>query len=214
MSGLILKDIFAMKRQFRVVGLISILYLGIGVMSNNSSFLLYLVFFFNIALVLAAFSYDEKPGFEKYARVFPVSYKTLVLTRYVETIIINVVSTAVVIPFSIYVEKSGKGTDEIVSACMAAVSVGMILLAILFPIIYKYGIEKGRIMIFAIVFIPVFGFAFLSKMNINFDLNKIMTNSAVIYTIEHAYIIAPVVAVIFLTISYFVSVRITARKEY
>lgn len=214
MSGLILKDLFAMKKQFRVVGLISIVYMGIGIMSNNSSFLLYLVFFFNIALILAAFSYDEKPGFEKYARILPISYKTLALARYVETLVINAICLAVVIPFSIYVEGSGKAVIEIVSACTAAVSVGMILLAILFPIIYRFGIEKGRIMIFAIVFIPVFVFAMLNKMNLSFDINKIMTDPIFIYVFEHAYIIAPVIALIFLGISYFASISIIAKKEY
>lgn len=214
MLGLLIKDFYAMKRQFKMVGLISLVYFVISITTKNIAFIGYLALFANIGLIIAAFGYDEKPNFEKFARVLPVTYKQLVFSRYLETLLINAAITAVLIPASLYIKTAEQEKLEVVSMVTGVVSAGIILVALMLPFIYKMGVEKARIFIFVIVFVPVLGITIIGKMNLGLELNKLMESPLVNFISYHIYIIAPMLAVILLGISYQISQTIMGKKEY
>ena len=214
MLGLMIKDVYTIKRQFKIVVLMSIFYIGFSILDNNIGFLSFVALFANIGLILPIFSYDEKGQWDKYARILPVSYEKLVLSRYVEVLIVNGVMLAILIPISLFVKKPEEEFLEILSILVAAISIGVLLISIMFPIIYKKGIEKARIMIFVVILVPTCLIATMAKWNININLHQILVSPTVNFISYHLYIICPLIAAVFLALSYKISKSIVAKKEY
>ena len=81
--------------------------------------------------------------------------------------------------------------------------------AIVYPLIFKYGIEKGRIGLFIGVFVMVSVIGLLSK-EINIDIS-----SNILVFIENYWLIfIPIVLIITLFISYKISLKIYLKKEF
>ena len=155
MLGLMIKDVYTMKKQLKVVLVISLFYIIFSIADNNIGFLSFVALFANLGLILSTFSYDEKNHWDKYATILPVSYQRIVFSRYAEILIINVAMFVILAPISFFVKQPEQEILEVLSVIIAVICMGIILLSIMFPIIYKIGMEKARIMIFVIIFIPV-----------------------------------------------------------
>jgi len=214
MLGLIIKDVYTIKRQFRIVLVMSLFYIIFSVLDNNLGFLSFVALFANIGLILPTFSYDEKGQWDKYARILPVSYEKMVLSRYIEVLVLNGVMLAILTPISLFVKKPDEEFFMILSILVVAICIGVILISIMFPIIYKIGMEKARIMIFVIVLVPTCLIATMTKLNININLPQILESPVVKYISYHLYIICPLIAAVFLTLSYQISKAVVAKKEY
>lgn len=214
MLGFMIKDVYAMKKQIKMVLLISFLYIGISIVNKNIAFLSFVVLFADMGLILAIFSYDDKGHWEKYARILPISYQRMVFSRYVEVLIVNGVLFAISVPISMFIKEPGQEMLEVISIIVVSVCMGIILLSIMFPVIYKIGIEKARIMIFILVFIPVLVVAVLKTMDININVGQLLSNPTVDYISYHLYFICPLIATVFLVVSYLISKPIVANKEY
>ena len=79
----------------------------------------------------------------------------------------------------------------------------------MFPLIFKFGVEKGRIGVFIGVFViaALLGFIFTG-----IDLEN--ANGFIEFFNNYYYILIPLVAVILMVISYFVSKKIYLKKEF
>lgn len=214
MLGFMLKDVYAMKKQIKIVLLISLFYVGISIVNKNIAFLSFLVLFADMGLILATFSYDDKGHWEKYARILPISYQKMVLSRYTEVLIVNGAMFVIFMPITIFLKEPGQEMLEVISLMVTAICAGIILLSIMFPIIYKVGIEKARIMVFILVFIPVFLGAILNTMDININMAQLAANPIAEYISYHLYFICPLIAAVFLVVSYLITNPIVANKEY
>ena len=214
MFGLIIKDVYTIKRQFKIALVMSVFYIIFSILDNNIGFLSFVALFANIALILPTFSYDEKGQWDKYARILPVSYEKMVLSRYIEVIIVNGVMLAILTPISLFVKKPEEEFLMILSILVVAICIGVILISIMFPIIYKIGMEKARIMIFVIVLVPTCLIATMTKLNININLPQILESPVVKYVSYHLYIICPLIAAVFIALSYQISKAVVAKKEY
>ena len=86
----------------------------------------------------------------------------------------------------------------------------LILQSVLYPVIYKYGIEKSRIGIF----VGVFGISSIAALLMKSDL-KIQIPPAIITLLNHYWmIILPIVVVIVLLLSYKISEHLYLKKEF
>lgn len=212
MLGLILKDLYTVKKQFKILGLLIIFYFVIAIADKNVSFLAFAGLFINIALCFGVFGYDEKGHFDKYTAILPVSNKMAVAVRYLETLLLAVIITVIIIPASNLIESSADSGN--LQVMMVLVSMGVVLSSIMFPLIYKMGVEKARIGLFGIVLIP-FLLVLLCKNFMDFDsVIEFLNQDFVTRIIENLHWIAPAIAIVFLFISYFISAAIVERKEY
>lgn len=213
MLGLIFKDIYEIKKQIRIYAMIMLVYVFFSVMSNNLSFLSFIALFANLGIVFSALAYDEKCNWEKYCRVLPVSYQNMILVRYIEIAVINTALFVILLPVSIFMKDTNDNFLMVVSIMAATLSAGMIIMAILLPIIYKLGVEKARIIMFVIVFIPVIIITLFAKLNVNFS-SKLLNSQLADFIIKHLYIVCPVIALIMLCISFLISIAVVGKKEY
>lgn len=97
--------------------------------------------------------------------------------------------------------------DDFVSTLLGSVSAIVLIQAIMYPFIFKYGMEKGRIILFVLSFAIVGIIVLFSKViNIPLDIISFFNN--------YWFIIVPTILTISLFISYKISEKIYLKKEF
>ena len=137
--------------------------------------------------------------------------KNVVKAKYIATFILIVVSILITILLNMVVGVINNNVDyEKIFSLMAGCCFGVGLVqAIVYPLIFKYGIEKGRIGLFIGVFVMASVIGLLSKV-IDIDIS-----SNILVFIENYWLIfIPIVLIITLFISYKISLKIYLKKEF
>ena len=95
-------------------------------------------------------------------------------------------------------------TEMLVTA-YALFAIGMIFISILLPLVYKFGVERSRVIILAIIAIPTAAFLVMAQTD-----NAVLPNEQ---TIRQALLLSPVVIVVCGIVSFMISHGIYRRKE-
>ena len=164
MLGLLIKDFLTVKQQLRIMLLLLIFYLILGITTNNSSVLWTMFMVISAMLPITTMAYDEKANWDKYALSLPVSRKTIVLSKYLFGIILTLLSMIIAIPFTALMAYLSPEIE--ISILTTIVSIGDIIpifLAVVLPIFFKFGTEKGRFVMMIVFFIPVLVIIYLAK---------------------------------------------------
>lgn len=211
MLGLIKKDLLIIKSSMRIMFIIMIIYLIMG-FSSNDSYVFAIIPAIFFLMMTSTFSYDEFNKTDAYITTFPCGKKNVVKAKYLTTIVLLVLSTALSILMTSIVGILKNNLDfqyclETTIGILLAIS---FLASIYFPLVYKLGAEKSRIFVFLIVFGLVGLATLLSKLNINVELfNNILT-----ILDDYWFIILPVFIIMIIYISYRASVHIYMKKEF
>lgn len=149
MKALILKDFYVLWKQMRLIVLILV---GMSVVGGafNSIF----VVIWCSMLPYTAIAYDERSHWNHLAAMMPYSRQNLVLSKYVLGWLCMAASAVVSLALQAAVSLFGHGGPEL-SSMLVSIFVGLISLAVTMPLIFHFGVERGR-MIFMIV---IFGVA-------------------------------------------------------
>ena len=196
MLGLVKKDLLMIKGNIRQVILFLVVFLILAFQENN---IIVIVPVFVSMMVFI------------YAISLPVSRKNIVKAKYVASIILWAIAllVTVVITGIMGLFEQNINYFEMFGMILGCVFSIVLLEAIMFPLIFKFGVEKGRIGLFVGVFTiaGLLGFIFTG-----IDLEN-ATGFIEIFN-KYYYILIPLVAVILLVISYFVSKKIYLKKEF
>ena len=164
MMGLVKKDFYlaaGLARSYLIVAAIFLVLslAGIYEFSFLSSFMSLLC----IMLPVNVFSYDEQAKWDKYAAALPGGRRAVVQARYVFTLIVSagavVLGGAVGAAACLLDPTAGETLWEMVLSTAAGGSVGILLNAVMLPLMFKFGVQKGRLYL-ALVLAILFG-AFL-----------------------------------------------------
>lgn len=219
-KGLIIKDLFELKsyKKFIIIFVI-ICALSAFSRSNPSETISLFTVMTTIGFgmfSLATFSYDEISKSDKYITTFPLTRKQIVLARYILVIGATILGSIIGFIFGLIVSLAINHTVPNMYEELCIVMGGIFGIAFIeavqIPSIYKFGSEKGRmVLFFAILAIAIFGallFYIGKTININISLETIN------YIIEHYFlvILALIIAIMYY-ISYKISVKIYNKKE-
>ena len=138
MKGLLLKDWYVLWGGAKRLLFLIALYIVIGEFSAGIG---------SVGVLLCAMlptscmAYDERAKWDRYALSMPVSVKDLVVSKYLLGYLALLVGAALkllvmLLPF-------GKGGDFASLALLLAAT--LLYIAVQFPILFKFGIESGRI---------------------------------------------------------------------
>ena len=167
--------------------------------------------FVSMMIFMTTFSYDEYNKWEAYAISLPVSRKNIVKAKYFASIILWAIALLVtaVITVVMGIFEQNINYSEMIGMILGCVFSIVLLEALMFPLIFKFGVEKGRIGVFIGVFViaALLGFIFTG-----IDLEN--ANGFIEFFNNYYYILIPLVAVILMVISYFVSKKIYLKKEF
>ncbi|MGL5347029.1 MAG: ABC-2 transporter permease [Peptostreptococcaceae bacterium] len=205
MLGLILKDLLNLRKELKVYVLFISIYIAITFVSKDVNILMAVVALMCVMMPLTAMAYDEKVNWDKYLLTMPVSRKDIVLSKYFLGIGLSTVGLLITSMLS-FIDNGL--FNSVINMPIIFWAISMVMLSIIMPIIIKYGSEKGRFIMVAVMVIPsvlimVFG------ENISFG-----NISRIIDIIEkNAFIISIITAAFSLTLSAFLSLNLFKNKE-
>ena len=160
MSGLLVKEYYTLRRYFKQYIL---LYIFFGVISIYMESLIYFQAMVTMSmsmLIFTGMSYDAMAGWDKFVMTMPVSRKEVVLSKYVSCVIYAASALIISIIFSVIVNSIHPiGNSSLMPMLAMAATLCcliFIIYSILLPMIFKLGVEKTRILMIAIIMIPIF----------------------------------------------------------
>lgn len=203
MKGLILKDLLNLKAQCRVFVVMIAFFVVFAFMGDNHDTLGLILTMITIMLPITAMAYDERSQWDKYALTMPVTRRDLVLSKYLLGLLLAGTALILNLAFQIL---SGPGlTDKAILSCMGMFGGAIFALSLILPIMFKFGVEKGRLVLMLTMFLPM-GFTYLSKGKVNLP----QPSAAVLQYLP--YLAAVTLALLFL-FSLLISLRVYKFKE-
>ncbi|MEL1134738.1 ABC-2 transporter permease [Desulfitobacterium sp. THU1] len=156
MKGLIIKDVFALRQQGKILLGLLAFYAFYSIMFENISMLAAMIVLLCVMLPLTTMAYDEKSKWEKYALSMPIERKTIVQSKYLFAIVAELIGVVIVGILSglIVLFTDEMKIMEMLIMTLVIGGVGLVFLAIILPILFKFGVEKARFIMLIVVFIP------------------------------------------------------------
>lgn len=210
MLGLIKKDFLMIKANLKATAIIYIIFLIMIFQGTLDS--VFIIPLIGIMLFISTFSYDDFNNWNAFAVALPNGRKNVVKAKYIASLILTVVLSIISIASSTlisYTRNNNIDIFEIISGLMGTLLSCIIIISLLYPIIFKFGSTNGRI----ILFVVVFAFAGIIGIVSNYiDMSNFV--NLINMLDKYWYIGIPLIAVIFLGISYLISNKIYKNKEF
>ena len=157
MKGLIIKDILNLKNYMKQLILVLIFFIAYGIFLKNGTFVGTMITLMLSMQVITTMSYDEYAKWDKYALTMNINRKDIIISKYIFFTISIIIGIVVGITTSIAINQIAKldtGMNEIIVTSIVVPCVFAILFSIIIPVVFKTGVENGRIVMMLILFIP------------------------------------------------------------
>ena len=210
MIALLKKDIFVMDKQMRVLVLLALLF---NLIPSASSLGATYAMLIALMLPMSTVSYDERCKWDRYAAMLPWTPQQIVGSKYILSYGAMVLGVVLITLGNFARTLYGGATDWGETGSLLAIYLVVIavMTAVVYPLIYRFGSEKGRL-ILVVVFVAIFALAFgtviLAMDNMESVVAKLGAISAPVLT---AAAVVVVVAATFL--SYRLSVGFYLRRR-
>ena len=208
MLGLIKKDIYITKNNLKILLLIAVVYLIAT--KGNIEQIIFMLSFMSVIITMTSFSYDMYNHWDTFVCSRPNGRKNVVLSKYISGTIIITLMTIILLAISYPLSMINKNIEikELLTLIIMSMQGVLIIESFMYPVIFKFGIEKARYIIFIMSFLIAGLSAYMLKSN-----NNILTN--ITTPLEKNYmIVIPIITIIVITISYFISKIIYKNKEF
>ena len=214
MKGLLIKDFLNLKKNFKIFGILTLIYGFMAFTSGDSSFFSTIFTMLFAIMTLSLYSYDDMAKWDSYALTMPISKDMIVQGKYLMMLLLTFIGAtfSILITIIICLTSPGKSLLPAFQSCGIVSAIVIIFYSLTIPIITKLGVEKARIILFAAYLIPFAIVMLLKKAVKNFTISDdIMEFLQFIQ--EYSYIIIPIVILLILGVSYLISIRIYRKKE-
>lgn len=202
MKGLFLKDILNLKQQYKIYAIMVAIWLMISFANGNSYFFAGVIMLFTLIIPISSISYDEMAKWDRYALTMPVSKSNIVVSKY----LLSFSCTAIGGILSLIVTFiTSKDTGESLITTLAIMSLGIILISIMLPFMFKLGVEKARMIMFIVFMIPTVIGLIASRLDIPAPSESLI--KTVLYLL-------PIIAIFIVSCSILISINIYNNKEF
>lgn len=223
MKGIITKDLLGLKQVGLTMGLLMLFYIFLGFISMKDSgggisYFSIMALVINVMVPLSCAGYDEQCDWDSFGASLPVSKNKIVVCRYIVGLMVICFTTLVVLIANLIMAALG-GTAAGVAGYIVPILVSVYYIALMTPIIYKFGVQKSRFIVIAVMIVPSMLAAGLGLMMMTtaaeeespafFD----AIDSLAAVPAVPAMIGATVIAAAVYVLSMLVSIRIYNRKE-
>lgn len=221
--GLMVKDWALMARQTRFMALYMLVF--IGLFAFTLSGMEYLTAFFTVLLFMLSincFAYDEQVHFEKLLAASPVPPAAAALSRYLSALAVGVIGGAGItaLTFALgflrpMIQKTADAAPPSVSSALTAYAVStgvaVLLVSVLFPVFFRFGVNKSRLVMLLLCALPALGALLLREL---LPEDALQTLAVPSWLITLAPYLAAALLIALLVGSIALSARILRRKEY
>lgn len=210
MMGLIKKDLYMLKNNYKSLVVTFIIYITYSFMFDmNMSFLFPFMIFM---LCLSTFSYDDFNNWDSFAITFPKGRTNIVKSKFITTVVLVIIANLIGFGMELIiatVKNNSINIKDTLSTTFGILVALSLMASILYPIIFKFGNEKGRIAMI-IVGLAIGGLALLFTKYIKLDIPVDL-----IQTVEKFLpFICIAASALFISISYFISKKIYSKREF
>lgn len=206
MKGLIIKDILNLRKSFKttllMVGFFTIFAYG----TNNPSYIISMVVLILTMMSITSMAYDDMAKWDRYALAMPISRKDIVMSKYILSILLSIVSIIIsfIIAYVLILPRSNMGKIELLLVTYAVFTISILFVSITLPLIYKFGVERTRLITMGIFAIPVAIFVVLNKIGV-----ALPNENQLVFLLK----LSPLILLIILLSSVLLSYRIYKNKD-
>ena len=156
--SLFVKDWMVLNRQLLFMLIYIVIFVGLFTAGESGS--VFLTGIFSALVVLLAincFAYDEQAHFDKLLAASPAAAWQVVLSRYLTSLSLGLLGTGFItgLQAAIYAVRSEpERIPSALTVAAASLGVGALCAAVMFPLFYKFGVNKGRIVLILACAIP------------------------------------------------------------
>lgn len=205
MLGLMKKDLFLIKNNKNLILIAFIMVIFFGVFGDmDISFILP---FMVLITYMSSFSYDEYNNFNSYVCTLPNGRENVVNAKYLLTIILTV--CILIIGFIITMLTTNLSIEDILLTMAGATFTFILMVSVLYPLLFKYGAEKGRIALL-VGALAIGGLATILMKSIDVA----STSSIIKFFDAYGLPLMIIISIVALVISYFTSKKIYLKKEF
>ena len=218
MKGLIIKDLLFLKSTWKNMFILFVGSLLISIALGN-----YLLSLCSLPVMLLSscintFQTDEFYNTESYTLSFPLSRKQIILAKFIFTFIMLLISTLIGcliylgIRYTINPGHDGLNMEMFKMFFMMEMA-SLIVDSIFYPVIYKYGCEKSRLVLMSIVML-LLGLAAILSVSVNVYDANIDFQGMLSFVQNYGIYIVSAIVFVFLILSYILSYRFYRHKDY
>lgn len=165
MKALIQKDVYVLWKQMKIFVIVMLV-----IMVGNGSFGSMFVVIWCAMLPYTALAYDERCKWDQLAAMMPYSPRDLVLSKYVlgwlcagAAGVLVLAAQAVIRAFRLPLE-TGSPLAVLLSFCASACA-----LAITLPLMFRFSVERGRMVMFLVIFLVCAGAGAMGTITVSVD---------------------------------------------
>ena len=216
MKGLILKDIYSIRITQKTYVLLFLFLCVFGYLMKSPGYVGTMCIVVFATVVLSLFNADQYYHWDTYAAALPLGKRIIVRARYMLIIVMTLglaVFTAIMTGATAAL--LGMSVSEQVISSVSMCMIIPIFSGIIIPVIYKLGVEKGRVIFMMLFLIPFLVLTLLKDLIRGTAVEKLLVNLQ--QNPNGQVIIAGIllaVSILVLAVSYMISNRIYSNKEF
>lgn len=211
MKGLVKYDLMQLagtsKKSFYLLYFVGLA--AVGVMLGGGTICSYMAVMIGCMTGVSFFSYESWYHWDSYCAAMPLSNRQIVVSRYISLLIVTGCGVLWGIVIGVLALTAGKmdltWTQWLLSMVQTVLA-ALLYMEIEIPVMYRFGVERGRIvniLLFIILFAGISSLAELNEMP-----------AAVTSVVQLVFGVVWVVILLCFPVSIAVSMRIRAKKEY
>lgn len=205
MKGLLRKDLYNMQKYLLSLLPLLAVYGAIALLGNNAYFAGGSAALIGVIASIASFSYDKECNWDPYACCLPISRRQQVSARFLLVLLFMLMgmlmSAALSLLFCLL--RGGNLADLLLGAVGSGVA-GLMLVVLILPAIYRFGVERARLLLVLVGGVFAMPFA----------LSSLIQPEMAAQWLRWLLYALPVLCVLLLVGSWWLCCRIYERKQF
>lgn len=170
MKAMLYADWMNFRQSFRSLLFVLVVFAATAFAMNGPMFFNFIVVFLSVMVPTTLFAADQAYGWNRLSLSMPILRRDVVGSKFVMGALVNVVLLAVSTVLTVVyvlISATGNSTTDLMenlAGIFACESVAFLMMGVLMALSFKFGIEKGRYIIMACVWVPVLGVFLLERL--------------------------------------------------
>ena len=216
MKGLLIKDIRTIMQQKTTLMLMWLVGVFMLFTYDSYEFSITYIMFVSGTLTMTTISYDDFNKGMTFLMTLPITRSMYVKSKYVFmllNLLVNAVVISVLSMIAVQVRKMPMGLNDVLFTTTIAVCCLMLFLSVILPFLFKFGAEKGRVVMFIMVgAITAIAFA-ITKVAPKANMGDLVAKLQQL-SLPVVMVIIVAIALCLLMVSMSISSSIIKKKEY
>lgn len=218
MKAMLYADWMNFRQSIRSILFVMLVFAASAFVWSGPMFFNFIVVFLSIMVPTTLFAADQAYGWNRLSLSLPILRRDVVGSKFVMGAVINLALLMIGLVMTVIYTAYDPAADmaENIAGLLACEAMAFLMMGVLMAVSFKFGIEKGRYIIMACVWVPVLGIFLLEQMPwFEETLNAVGSWLGTVSETQVSLMIAGALAVslVVYVLCCFISVRIYQKKE-